>query len=258
MNKALTLLKKELDEIPNLRKVSQNRVNYELWVEKVSNILELAFGKNSREYDNFARAVSSWHTVYTEEEKRKQYYDELDAYEIALKSAIHKCELLLDEEEISVQNKEKHYEVFGDKEGRKNLLGTPEEIAPHIVRIAESLKIEEGKYKIVEEINNSTQFSKRLRIMYGRNVDLPTINIDGSSHDREDIGIITLQSLPNNETLFIPERLSSNLDSNGVYLNNFLERLSLEFKNLGIEETKTKKTWRWVNKILDIWAKVKP
>lgn len=243
MNKALTLLKQELDEISNLRKLPPDKKQYQVWFGKVSNILELTFGITSREYVNFARAVSVDYIVYTEQEKQRKYNEELDAYENALKSAINKSELLEaggKPLEIPKLNKERQNEGSSSEDIRKHLMGMPEEIALHIVRLAESIK-EENKYKIVEEDYNTTPFSKRLRVICGREVDTILVSLDGPYPDRHDVGIITLQSLPNNKTLFISEPLPSNFDSNGSYFGSFLQRLSLEFKNLGIDEATPEK-----------------
>jgi len=97
IRKAFKLLNQEWDEISKLRTLSPEKQQYELWFQEVSNILELTFGKTSREYDNFVSAVRSDYLVSTDKEKREKYNKELDAYEIALESALHKCALLLDE-----------------------------------------------------------------------------------------------------------------------------------------------------------------
>jgi hypothetical protein len=99
-DKALELLKQALDEIPKLRTLPPDKQQYQFWYVKVRNILELTFGIASREYDNFARAVGWDYLVYTNKGKRGKYNKELDAYEIALRAAIHKCELLESEEKL--------------------------------------------------------------------------------------------------------------------------------------------------------------
>lgn len=96
-NRALELLIQAIDEIPSLRTHSRGNQQFDLWVETVCNILELTFSKNSREYDNFARAVTVNYIVHSDEEKRGKYNKELDAYETALRSALHKCKLLIEE-----------------------------------------------------------------------------------------------------------------------------------------------------------------
>ncbi len=97
--KAIDLLKKALTKLPSLRTLSPSNQQFKLWFAEVCNVLELTFSKNSREYDNFARAVRVQYFVYSDEEKRKIYNQELDAYETALRSAIHKSELLIEEEQ---------------------------------------------------------------------------------------------------------------------------------------------------------------
>ena len=93
INKALERLKQALDEVPELRKRIPEKKHYALWVDEVRNILELTFGKPSREYENFSRAASGDYIADTFAEKLNKYNDELTAYETALKSAIHKGEL---------------------------------------------------------------------------------------------------------------------------------------------------------------------
>ncbi len=97
MDKAFRLLMQEADELSKLRTLPPDGQQYKLWFHEVSNILELTFGKTSREYDNFVKAVRSDYPVSTDKEKLEKYKKELDAYEIALDSALHKCALILDE-----------------------------------------------------------------------------------------------------------------------------------------------------------------
>lgn len=97
IRKAFNLLMQKTDEISKLRTLSPDNHQYKLWVQEVSNILELTFGETSREYDNFVKALSSDYLASTEEEKIEKYNKELDAYEIALDSALHKCALIADE-----------------------------------------------------------------------------------------------------------------------------------------------------------------
>ncbi len=97
LDKAFELLNQKWDEISRLRTLPPDKKYYELWFQEVSNILELTFGKMSREYDNFVKAVRSNYLVSTDKEKREKYNKELDAYEIALLAALHKCALLADE-----------------------------------------------------------------------------------------------------------------------------------------------------------------
>lgn len=104
MKRAIELLKQNLTQIPNLRELFPGNQPFQLWFKKVCNILDLTFGKDSREYNNFVRAVSVQYIVNSDEEKRKIYNQELDAYETALRSAIHKGELLIEEEQPPVSS----------------------------------------------------------------------------------------------------------------------------------------------------------
>lgn len=219
------MLEESLSEIPKLRTQTPERQQYALWFGRVCNVLDLAFGVTSIEYRNFARAVTVDYFVPTDEEKRKKYNAELDAYETALRSVIHKCELI-EREQYSDQG----------TQIKKYFKGTPEEIAPHVFRIAESVQLQAIRYKAVYETYNSNQFSKQIRIMCGTEVDHLLTDIDAPSPDRHDIGLITLQSLPNDHTLFIARYDPSGFDSAGYYFNGFLDHLSSEFKNLCIQE----------------------
>jgi len=267
ISKALNVLKQQLDEISKLRTLPPERQQYEVWRGKVCNILELTFGKESREYDNFSRAVCVDYPTYTDEEKRKKYNKEIDAYEIALKSAIHKCELLKAEEkplEALRPHDERQSKQYLEKEIRKHLQGTPPEVAPHIIRVAREFKFQDFSYDAEEEPITSDKFSKYISIHRVTGwLDPNEFLIKGDQGLPHEvlphlIGGIVLQPLPNNKTLFIAKYASLSFDSNGTYFDSFLERLSLEFKNLGIEETTVKKMWRWFKEIIGIVKAVKP
>jgi hypothetical protein len=63
-----------------------------LWYLKVCDALEERIGKDSTEYERFARAVGGrWGT--SDEEWQRSYINELDTYETALKSILLKLEL---------------------------------------------------------------------------------------------------------------------------------------------------------------------
>ena len=58
IKRAIDLLQKALSELPELHTFSLGNKEFELWHDKVLDILEETFGKSSTEWERFARAVS--------------------------------------------------------------------------------------------------------------------------------------------------------------------------------------------------------
>jgi len=112
--RAIELLKQKLNKITELRTRTPEKQQYKSWFGEVCNILGLKFGIPSREYDNFARAVSVDYPVYTNKEKREKYNKELDAYETELKSAIHKVELEIEENTATNDKKSIYHKIWGE------------------------------------------------------------------------------------------------------------------------------------------------
>ncbi len=92
--KAIELLKQCLDEVTHLRTLSLGNQEFDLWHNKVLDILEVTFDKSSSEYERFARALRSTHFAYTDAERQIEFNRRLGEYETALKSIIDKYELL--------------------------------------------------------------------------------------------------------------------------------------------------------------------
>jgi len=146
------------------------------------------------------------------------------------------------------------------KKVRKHLQGTPDELAPHIVRVANEFQFQGFNCYAQEESYESTQFSKQLTIYRITDCFTPGVIWGGAKPEElpRTIGVITLQSLPSSKTLLIAKHILSSSDSESSYFHTFLERLSLEFKNLGIEETTVRKAVRWFSRIIELWNKLKP
>ena len=95
-----------------------------------------------------------------------------------------------------------------EKEVRIQLTGTPEEIAPHLTRVAKELKCQGFNYLADQIPYRSGQFSKEFQILCGEYVG-PTIRwLDDQMDEKTQrstycIGIVTLQSLANSRTLII-------------------------------------------------------
>ncbi len=150
------------------------------------------------------------------------------------------------------------------KEIRRQLSGTPEEVAPHIIRVAREFQFQGFSYDAREERITSNKFSKQITIYRVTSwLDVDEFWATGGQELPHEVlphivGGILLQSLPNNKTLLIAKHILPSFDDEGSYFDSFLEKLSLEFKNLGIEETTVQKTWRWFNRIIELWNKLKP
>lgn len=158
------------------------------------------------------------------------------------------------------------------KEIRIQLLGTPEQIGPHIVRIAEDSHFQDLEYRAYEEHYKSSQSSRQFRILCGNDFS-PSIRWIGGDDEviapqifpkKEEgksihhIGTIILQPLHNNKTLFIARRISSSFDSDGSYFDSFLKTLLLELKQVGFVETWPKKAWRVIKELVGIAKIAKP
>jgi uncharacterized protein (TIGR02391 family) len=92
--KAIQLLKEAQSEVLHLSTLTLNNQEFDMWYNKILDILEVAFGKDSTEYERFDRAVTSFGYGYNEQEKKEEYDRRLGQYETALKSIIQKYEVL--------------------------------------------------------------------------------------------------------------------------------------------------------------------
>ncbi len=106
-DKALNFLKEELNEIPKLKTFAWGNQEFKLWRDKILDILEAAFGRKSTEYDRFS---SAWPHAKGYVSRQKEYLDELEMRETALKSIIQKYECLGLEEEPIVQEEQGYLE----------------------------------------------------------------------------------------------------------------------------------------------------
>lgn len=98
-SKAIEMLKQCLEEIPQLEELHYDNQKFELWRNKVSDILEAAFGRSSSEWDKFVRAVGASIYSGTEIEYQQEYNRRLYDYETAILSIIQKHQILGAEEE---------------------------------------------------------------------------------------------------------------------------------------------------------------
>jgi len=102
INKIMSLLEQALSETEDLRTQGLKKEEFELWRNKILDILEAGFGKKSTEFDRFATAVTSYHSFYTEQQRKEEYNRRLVQYVTALKSIIQKHKILGAEEKPHV------------------------------------------------------------------------------------------------------------------------------------------------------------
>lgn len=151
-----------------------------------------------------------------------------------------------------------------EEEVRIQLIGTPDEIAPHLIRVAEELKFQGFNYLAQQISYKSGEFSKEFQILCGEYVG-PVIRWLDDQMDQATqlstscVGIITLQSLANYRTLLIIKKQEpTKLENAELYFNSFLDKFRAELKKWGFLETWPKKAWRIIKELFGIAKTVKP
>src|SRR3990172_630284 len=91
---ALSKIRQYVQEVDRLRQLPRKNQEYQLWKDKVKDILEAGFGRASGEYERFARAVRSVRIQDSEEGFQQEYQEWLTAYETALESILLKYQEL--------------------------------------------------------------------------------------------------------------------------------------------------------------------
>ncbi len=87
--KQVELLKQALDEIPYLRPLHFRNGEFTAWKNKVCQILESDYGKESAEYRRFVNAPGKAFIIRTELGQTQEYYRQLECYEEAIKSLMN-------------------------------------------------------------------------------------------------------------------------------------------------------------------------
>jgi hypothetical protein len=87
--KQVELLTQALNEIPHLRVLHFRNGEFAVWKNKVCQILESDYGKESAEYRRFVDAPGKAFVVRTEMGQEQEYHRQLDCYEETLKSLIN-------------------------------------------------------------------------------------------------------------------------------------------------------------------------
>ncbi len=87
--KQVELLKQALDEISHLRALHFRNGEFTVWKNKVCQILESDYGKESAEHRRFINAPGKAFLIRTELGQEQEYQRQLDCYDEALKSLIN-------------------------------------------------------------------------------------------------------------------------------------------------------------------------
>jgi antitoxin component HigA of HigAB toxin-antitoxin module len=82
-------LKQAVEEVNYLRTLHFRNGEFTAWKDRVCQMLESAYGKESLEYKRFINAPGKAFIVRTEMGQTEEYHQRLDCYEAALKSLIN-------------------------------------------------------------------------------------------------------------------------------------------------------------------------
>ena len=82
------LVKQALSEIPYLRGLHYSNGEFKAWNNKVSRMLESAYGSESKEYRRFVNATGKHFVIRTETGLEHEYNWQLECYEDVLKSLV--------------------------------------------------------------------------------------------------------------------------------------------------------------------------
>lgn len=237
---AIGLLKKTLREISHSRKLLGNTQEFQLWHDKVSDIIEAAFGRSSLEYDRFVKAVGAGMKVYDPDQET------LDDCKAALKSIIKRYEILAVKPKSSttaepLEAPEDYEEKAATKELELILEGTPDMILECVRNTVEKLNSQGHTYDF-RRTSGAPDYARWDKTYFA------SCAISQGEEGR--IGTIKLELLPKEKTLFKflePEDWTSSF-------GQFLKRLSEELKSLGFKKSVHSKVWQWLksHKILSI------
>ena len=225
-NRTIELLNEALGELGQLRSLSLGNQQFELWYLKVVDILEVAFSKNSSEYERFVRAVRVMYPAYTETERWKEYNRRLDEYETALLSILYKHDELLRTEAKPPTTAEpakapqSEEEKVTTRELELVLEGTPDMILECVRNTTERLNSQGYTYGF-RRISGAPDYAKWDKTYF--------VSCAISQGDEGQIGAINLQLLPKDQTLLSTPEPKDWESSFGLFLSYLLG----ELKRLG-------------------------
>jgi hypothetical protein len=87
-NKKINILKDLLNDVPRLLKLSYRDNEHNKWNARVVSTLETLFGKNSRQYYQFATKIRSYKQYATAKERRQEYLRDVRLDKNALEAII--------------------------------------------------------------------------------------------------------------------------------------------------------------------------
>jgi len=152
---AIKMIKAAIGEIPYLRTLRYDNQEFKLWRDKGCDILEMAFGKGSTEWQRFARAVTIRSYSSSETGYQEEYLNHLTHYETALKSIVQKHEIPAAPETGQIQAPEDSAEMA-------NHLFDKMQFHPKILEASESLfKTKHYAQAILEAFKAVNNFVKQ-------------------------------------------------------------------------------------------------
>jgi hypothetical protein len=228
-SKAIELLKQALGEIPHLRELhyERDKQEFELWRDKVQNIIKAALGPDDLKRFSSRRPVHvrGW---FPDDVYQQDYLDKLTDYETALKSIIQKYEILGVETESAAKTEPpkspEDYEKKAGKELELILEGTPDMIIESIMNFVKKLNSQGYAYKSIPRIGDAPDYSRR-----DKTHSAYCTIVEAREGVEKQIGIMRLQLLPKEKTLLVVPEPKDWKSSFGV----FLSYLVGEFKRLG-------------------------
>lgn len=271
IGKALELLRQYKDEIAHLRTLRHSNNEHRLWADKVNVVLADTFERNSYERNVFDshRAFAGWSPM-TEEDRQENYLNGLDECELAITKILQKYEIIgtpsapeTGQVQAPKDSTQKPNKGIFNSAIEINLRGTPDILRPIVKSVARELKFQGWGYSAKEEIKSVTSTFVKFLIETGKEEN------EGFIYDN--IGILTLQLLPDNHTLLRvpPRRLwdftthdtaesiglvqgiytssgDFNLNAGYEIFDHFLTSLSTKFQSLGLKETRRMRFVGWV------------
>ena len=97
MTDLIASLKSCLAEVQHLKELSYTNREWQLWRDKVLDLLAMHTGHDSEERGRF-RGLSSYTISYNPETRQKYYFDDIESYETQLMSIIQRLEMRINHE----------------------------------------------------------------------------------------------------------------------------------------------------------------
>jgi len=132
----------------------------------------------------------------------------------------------------------------------RNLNELPWRLSPYFERATKDFKFQGHVFRTAETGDKGNGISKRFKVMCTAYSEDSVYADEERTKAREiiagswnDIGMISLQPLPDDRSLFIARFIPSQFDAEGVYFNSYLEQLLAKFQEWGINESTGNSLW---------------